>query len=459
LAQRASVTGCEIISVINRGGTITGLDQGRRGALQHQFPLAAANAFVAPQAQEQRAEALARAAPSLRKAATITVEVASAARLARIQADWDDLLRRCESPNAFMHPDLVRLASEAYPERSIRALLAWHEEDLRLVGVWAFALRRPQSAFVPVLAAPAMEHGYLATPVVDRAYSDETLSALLDHIAADADLPKIVALDPIGADATMDALARVLAARGSPSRIMARAMRPRLASALDGKQYLANALSSGSRKKLRQHRRRLAERGHLAFTIVTAATELGDAFEAFLQLEASGWKGRQGTALLANAADAAFTRAMIAALASKGNAAIHALMLDCRPVSMQVVLRAGTGAFTWKTAYDEAFQDASPGMLLLEDYTAAFLADAGIAFVDSCSYDDSGFMAAWSERQEIVHLWFDARRGGSMTFAAASRLHDGALALRAAVKALYLSYRSKWRRRQRAMQTAAKPAA
>jgi CelD/BcsL family acetyltransferase involved in cellulose biosynthesis len=428
--------------------------------LQQQFPLAVPNAFVAPQSQGQRAEPLERASPSsLRRASTITVEVATAARLACIQSDWDDLLRRTASPNVFMNPDLVRLASEAYPDRTIRALLAWHEEDLRLVGVWAFAVRRPQGAFVPVLAAPAMAHAYLATPVIDRDRLDETLDALLDSIANDSRLPKIVALDPIGADATADALCRVLAARGSPSRIMAQAMRPRLASELDGKQYLTNALSSSSRKKLRQHRRRLAERGNLEFSIVTEPAALREAFEAFLQLEASGWKGRQGTALLANAADAAFARSMIAALASTGDAAIHALMLDGRPVSMQIVLRAGAGAFTWKTAYDEAFQDSSPGMLLLEDYTAAFLADAGIAFVDSCSYDDSGFMAAWSERQQIINLCFDARRGGSVAFAVASRLHHGALALRAAVKAVYHSYKSKWRRRQRSAQLVGNPAA
>jgi CelD/BcsL family acetyltransferase involved in cellulose biosynthesis len=428
--------------------------------LQHQFPLAAANAFVAPQAQGQRVEPLERATlSSLRRAPAITVEVASAARLTNIRAEWDDLLRRAESPNVFMHPDLVRLAGEAYPNRIIRALLAWHEEDLRLVGVWAFAVRRPQGAFVSVLAAPAMEHAYLATPVIDRERIEETLDALLDHIAEDASLPKIIALDPVGADATMDALTRVLAARGSPSRIMAQAMRPRLVSELDGKLYLANALSSGSRKKLRQHRRRLAERGHLEFKIVTEPAALREAFEAFLHLEASGWKGRQGTALLGNAADAAFARSVIAALASEGDAAVHALTIDGRPVSMQIVLRAGAGAFTWKTAYDEAFQESSPGMLLLEDYTAAFLADAGIAFVDSCSYDDSGFMAAWSERQQIVNFWFDARRGRSVAFAIASRLHYGALALRAAVKALYLSYKSKWRRRKQPVQTAAKPAA
>ena len=89
---------------------------------------------------------------------------------------------------------------------------------------------------------------------------------------------------------------------------------------------------------------------------------------------------------------------------------------------MQIVGRAGAAAFTWKTAYDEQFQDFSPGMLLLEDYTAAFLADETIASVDSCSLDDSGYMAAWTERQPVADLWIDARRGGSLAFRVLSAL-------------------------------------
>ena len=107
---------------------------------------------------------------------------------------------------------------------------------------------------------------------------------------------------------------------------------------------------------------------------------------------------------------------MIAALAARGEASIHALTLDGKPVSLQIVLRAGPAAFTWKTAYDEAQHDFSPGMLLLEDYTAAFLADPGISHVDSCAYDETSFMGAWRERQAVATVWLDARPGGSSTF-------------------------------------------
>jgi len=154
-------------------------------------------------------------------------------------------------------------------------------------------------------------------------------------------------------------------------------------------------------------------------------------------MEASGWKGRQGTALLSDAENAAYVRRSIIGMAEQGCAAVHALYLDDRPVSMQIVVRAGAVAYTWKTAYDEAFREFSPGMLLLEDYTAAFLADKSIAYVDSCSYDDSSYMAAWTERRAVADVWIDARRGGSLAFSLLAFLQKRYRDLRSFGKSAY----------------------
>ena len=135
----------------------------------------------------------------------------------------------------------------------------------------------PPCAIIPisVLVAPPFAHAYLATPVIDRDVLDETLSAMLECIADDPALPKILALDGMRADsATMQALARVLEARGSPPCVLRRSSRPMLASKLDAKQYMEKALSASSRKKLRQHRRRLAEKGALESKTITSPTRL-----------------------------------------------------------------------------------------------------------------------------------------------------------------------------------------
>jgi CelD/BcsL family acetyltransferase involved in cellulose biosynthesis len=387
-----------------------------------------------------------------RRAHAITVEVADAARLAELRPSWTDLLARADAPNVLMDPAMVQAAAEVFPEAQSRALLAWKppvDGKRELAGIWAFCVGRPhQSAFpMRALTMPPGPYRYLATPVIDRTCLDETLDAMLDAFAADPALPKIAALDAMGADgATMEALARVLAARGSPPCVLEQFRRPMLASGLDGKSYLEKALSSSSRKKLRQHRRRLGEKGALTAVIAAEPDAVRRALEDFMQMEAAGWKGRQGTAVLSDAGNAAFMRKAIVRMATLGSASIHALYLDQRPVSMQIILRAGSAAFTWKTAYDERFHDFSPGMLLLEDYTAAFLADKSISHVDSCAHDDSGYMSAWTERQAVADVWIDVRRGGSLAFRVLCHVQKRYRDLRALMKAAYLGLQG---RRQR----------
>ncbi len=379
----------------------------------------------------------------------IAVESASGARLTEIESDWRDLIGRALEPNVFMHPAMIRSA-ERHLACRCATLLAWRGEGeaKKLIGLWAFAVVRPPHLPLAsrVLLSPAFPHGYLATPVVDRAAAADALEAMLDFIARARDLPKTIALDPIRADGpTMQALERVLRARGSAAFAVAEAKRPVLASELDGTQYFEKALSSSSRKKLRQHRRRLGEKGALTLEVCSAPEAVDKAFEEYLALEAAGWKGRRGSAILCDPAETGFVRDMIVDLARRGDASIHALYLDGKPVSMQIVLRAGPVAFTWKTAYDEAMHDFSPGMLLLEDYTKAFLADASIAQVDSCAFDESSFMVAWSERQVIAQVWLDARRGRSWRLFLLSRLQKAYLNLRAVAKQRYLSWRRKWK--------------
>ncbi len=175
-------------------------------------------------------------------------------------------------------------------------------------------------------------------------------------------------------------------------------------------------------------------------------SDVSAAFEQFLVLEASGWKGRHGDALNCSPSDAAFARRMIATLSARGDARLYALCLDGRPVCMQIVLRCGDAAFTWKTAYDEDLRDFSPGILLLENYTKALLADPTIAFVDSCTFSEDSFMSVWRERETLTHLWIDARRGGSLSFFTCARMQAIALRARGHLKRFYKTGIRTWKK-------------
>ena len=354
-------------------------------------------------------------------AADTRIQIIAGKDIPEIGAAWADLSCRSAEPNVFMNPDIVRIAAETQSDAPLVAVLAWKNQEGRecLTGFWAFSIGYANKSALPVqvLKAPAFSHAYLATPVIDRSCLEETLDQMLDRIEQDLTLPKIIALDAMRFDArTMPALSAVIASRNSRAIILQRSSRPRLESKLDAKVYLEQAFSSSSRKKLRQQHRRLAERGTLKSAVHSDPGAIAVALEQFFSLEASGWKGREGTALACNEVDAAFFRQSFAILADARAASIHALYVDQRPVSMQLVAREGDIGFTWKTAYDESYQDFSPGMLLLENYTASFLQDKTLAAVDSCAFDDSGYMSVWRERQEIADLWIDVRRGGSPAF-------------------------------------------
>ena len=113
---------------------------------------------------------------------------------------------------------------------------------------------------------------------------------------------------------------------------------------------------------------RLARKGAVAYHHHTGPEAVALATEAFLALEARGWKGRRGSAVGCDERLAAFTRAAMAGLSAEGLAAVTSLTLDGEPVSMGVVLRSGGTAYTWKIAYEEAAAAFSPGYLLaLED--------------------------------------------------------------------------------------------
>jgi hypothetical protein len=136
-----------------------------------------------------------------------------------------------------------------------------------------------------------------------------------------------------------------------------------------------------------------------------------DAFEVYLAMEAASWKGARGTALLCDAADAAFTRQLISALAAERSASVALLTVNGLAIAAQVVLYCGAMAYTWKTAFDASFGKFSPGALLIDKLTEQLFAADGIEAIESCS-PQGGFMAQlWDGRRATVDLVTDLGNG------------------------------------------------
>ena len=116
-------------------------------------------------------------------------------------------------------------------------------------------------------------------------------------------------------------------------------------------------------------------------------------------LEASGWKGVAGTAIVNDPAVKAFVRERGAALAAEGKARVDRLLLDGRAIAATVTLQSGDTAWCWKIAYSEGLARFSPGVQLICDLTERLLAEPEVARVDSCAAADHPMIDhVWRER-------------------------------------------------------------
>lgn len=329
-----------------------------------------------------------------------------------VAAAWADLAGRAAS-NVFMEPTALRVA-EAAGFADVRMLLAWDDAATprRLVGLWALQVKRIASFWPSVLDSRPFNYAFLSTPVIDPAYVDDVMPAMLAAVQHDSELPKVLHLHSFEQEAPcFAALQRELTRQGGAQRILDETNRP-YATRDEGVKK-----SGSTRKKLRQDWNRLSALGAVDVVNDRTPVRVREAFEAFLKLEQASWKGARGTALLCDDADASFVRELVAKLSAEGRASVALLRVDGKAIATQVVMYSGRTAYTWKTAFDAEYARYSPGMLLVDKVTDQLFADPAIESIDSCSYED-GFMAKlWTARRKMVEMLVHVGPGTSAAFA------------------------------------------
>jgi CelD/BcsL family acetyltransferase involved in cellulose biosynthesis len=367
-----------------------------------------------------------------------------------IVAQWRALARRALEPNVFYEPAFALAAAGVFG-RGVGAGLVWAcAGSAQLVGLFPARIeRRRYGISLPVLVGWTHPFGPLGTPLIDRDAGTAVISAWLDHVAASPDLPELLLMPYLPADGPLArAFDAALARRDGTSIAFNRHRRALLAppgsrSPGSRSDYLDTAIGPKKRKELRRQRKRLAEVGAVTSSIVSAAPEVTAALGDFLALEATGWKGRAGTAASADADARTFMQNAIAGLAREGRAQVGRLFVGDRPIAAIVTLSSGDAAWCWKIAYDESFARFSPGVQLLSDVTQALLDDPSVASVDSCASADHPMIDhIWRERLALSDRLARLTSEQSVSFALAARLEALRRRAIAAAKALRKMTRS-----------------
>jgi CelD/BcsL family acetyltransferase involved in cellulose biosynthesis len=365
------------------------------------------------------------AAADRHSAMSFDVELHPLAELAAIAEDWRALASRALEPNVFYEPAFALAAAPALGS-DVRAGLVWSRMPRQLVGFFPVRIDRRRYG-VPFAVMLGWTHPFapFGTPLVDRDMAEPAIAAWLDHVAQDATLPDLMMLRLIAeAGPFAVALAAVLARRGCEAKAFDRHERALLLPGESRADYFQRTMSGKRLRNLRRRQRRLDELG-VTVTEAKSGDTLARGLSDFLALEAAGWKGRAGTATLQNEDVSRFLQQAVLSLASEDKVLIHRMVVDGKAIAATIALKSGNAAWGWKVAYDEAYADYSPGVLLVAGLTESLLADPAIAQADSCAAaTDTMAPQLWNERMGMADWLFTAGAGGELSFALVSRLES-----------------------------------
>jgi CelD/BcsL family acetyltransferase involved in cellulose biosynthesis len=349
--------------------------------------------------------------------------------------EWRALAARALEPNVFYEPAFMRAAAPVFGAGAGAVLI--RTAGGKLAGLFPARKERRCGGLSPMLVGWTHPFAPLGTPLVDRDEPEAVIAAWLGHLGRDTAMPAHLLL-PIVPErgAFTEALDAVLARDGLRSAAFGRHERALLAPGATRNGYLDRAISLVRRKKLRGQRRRLADIAPVTFATASGAAGIEAALEDFLVLEASGWKGLAGTAIVNDPAIKNFVRSAVMALAADGQARIDRLLLNATAVAATVTLASGDTAWCWKIAYNEGLARSSPGVQLICDLTESLLAKPQPLRADSCASAGHPMIDhVWRERLPLSDRLIELRPS-IVPFALACRIEALRRSAIAAAKAL-----------------------
>jgi hypothetical protein len=198
-------------------------------------------------------------------------------------------------------------------------------------------------------------------------------------------------------------LREALAVSERASLVVARGERAAIIAPGDLEAHLAR-LKSRTRAKIRRHERELRKLGQLHFISATSGSRLAEAVEAFIALEASGWKGRQGTAFASDPRALAFARQALSSARGAPGVRVDYLTLDGKPIGACLHLNARGYSATFKTAHDEAFAKHAPGVLAMVFSLQSLLGEPWTECLDSGAPPEHAVGAVWQDRIPVADI-------------------------------------------------------
>jgi hypothetical protein len=129
-----------------------------------------------------------------------------------------------------------------------------------------------------------------------------------------------------------------------------------------------SGISRNLRRNIKRAKQSLDELPGVEFTFTHNGPELEEKLDAFLDVEASGWKGAlgSGTAIKLHPNLQCFYRMLARELSGSGRVSINTLTADGKCIASQFCLLLDDTAYILKIGYNEDYKRYAPGNLLVD---------------------------------------------------------------------------------------------
>lgn len=133
------------------------------------------------------------------------------------------------------------------------------------------------------------------------------------------------------------------------------------------------------RQNMRKQRNKLqAEGTALEVRVLRDAVEMAGALARYGELEGSGWKAKEGTAILPDNAQGEFYTELMSTAAAAGEATVYELLFNGRTVASNLCMHRSHTLVILKTTYDESIHGYSPAFLLNQELIQILFAEKNI---------------------------------------------------------------------------------
>jgi CelD/BcsL family acetyltransferase involved in cellulose biosynthesis len=342
--------------------------------------------------------------------------ISKIAELRRRVVEWQDLAADAVEPNPFYEPWMVLPALEAFGAAHI-AFVCVHRRDGKLAAL--VPLQRAHShRGMPARTLRSWRHRHclLTVPLVRAGCALEALQAFFGAMRCQAAVLDFAYLPAEGAfhHALVDAISRndliCAPAEGYTRALMRRAN--------NADAYVKNVLSAETRRELRRQEKRLAALGRVQHRVLEPGDDVSRWIGEFLDLEASGWKGRRGSALACTAQNHRFAVEVFTRGFERGRLVMVGVDLNGKPIARYSAFTGGAGAFAFKTAYDEGLRRLAPGLLAEIDMLRALHAVPGLQWADSYTApENSSITRFWKARRVVQRVALATNAWGELVLA------------------------------------------